>query len=69
MQERKSQLWSIEEDEKLKKIVAQGGSAGRASIALKRTEKSVREHARQLGCPFLTIAEARKKAAGVSPES
>jgi uncharacterized protein (DUF2147 family) len=53
--------WTVEEDEKLKAFLARGASIIRAAAALKRKKASVRERARKLGCPFPTLAEAKKK--------
>jgi GcrA cell cycle regulator len=52
--------WTAEEDEQLKAFVARGASIIRAAAALKRKKGSVRER-RKLGCPFPTLAAARKK--------
>jgi orotate phosphoribosyltransferase len=49
--------------ERLKALVASGASVVRAAAALKRKMHSVRDHARKLGTPFLTISAARKKLA------
>ena len=53
--------WTPEEDEQLKAFVARGASIIRAAAAFKRKKQSVRERARKLGCPFPTLAAARKK--------
>ena len=60
--------WTLEEDERLKTLAAQGASLVRVAAALKRRHDIVRERARKLGCPFPTHAEARKKWAD-SPNS
>jgi GcrA cell cycle regulator len=52
--------WTAEEDEQLKAFVARGASIIRAAAALKRKKGSIRERARKLGCPFPTLAAARK---------
>jgi GcrA cell cycle regulator len=56
----------VEEDERLRVFVAQGASIIRAAAAFKRKKESVRERARKLGCPFPTLAAARKKWANSS---
>jgi GcrA cell cycle regulator len=53
--------WTPEEDERLKEFVARGASDIRVAAAFKRKKGSVRERARRLGCPFPTLAAARKK--------
>jgi hypothetical protein len=55
--------WTTADDERIKALVAQGVSIVRAAAALKRKSNVVRSRARKLGCPFLTINEARKKRA------
>ena len=55
--------WTPEDDERIRHFVAQGASVMRAAAALKRKHHSVAERARKLGCPFQTIAAARKKRA------
>ena len=44
--------------------VAKSASALRAAAALRRTRLVVAKRARKLGCPFVTLTEARKKWAG-----
>jgi hypothetical protein len=51
------QVWTPEEDERLKELVAQGVSPMRASAALKRRLAMVRARARKLGCPFPVAAQ------------
>ena len=53
--------WTDEEIELLKKFVAKGCSALLAAAALKRSIKAVRVKARNLGIPFQSVREARKK--------
>jgi hypothetical protein len=53
--------WTAEENERLKRLVADGASAVRASGALNRTIISVRNQARKLGTPFPSVRNARKK--------
>jgi transposase-like protein len=56
--------WTPEDNERLKALVAQGASLVRAAAALKRKQATVRERAKKLGCPFPTVAVARKKWSG-----
>ena len=58
---RLSQPWTTEDDERIRSLAAQGASAVRASVALRRNKASVTGRARKLGCPFRTISAARKK--------
>jgi hypothetical protein len=44
----------------IRSLVAKGASSFRAAAALKRTRHSVKERARKLGCPLLSIAEMTK---------
>jgi hypothetical protein len=53
--------WTAEEDDRIRAFVAQGASANRASVSLKRKRHSVIQRARKLGCPFLRDTEQRKK--------
>jgi hypothetical protein len=53
--------WTAQECEKLKDLVQQGASAFRASAALHRSHASVRNKARELGCPFPLIRSLRAK--------
>jgi hypothetical protein len=55
------QPWTLEEDERIRSLVAKGASALRASAALKRNKHAVIARARKLGCPFPTVSAARKK--------
>jgi hypothetical protein len=59
--QRLSKPWTPEEDERIRSFAANGASALRASLALKRKKDSVTNRARKLGCPFQTISAARKK--------
>jgi hypothetical protein len=61
MPSRKSQLWTPEEDDQIRALVAKGASAFRAGAALKRSQFSVYERARKIGAPFPTISEIRKR--------
>jgi hypothetical protein len=44
--------WTAQECAKLKDLVQQGASSFRASVALHRSHASVRNKARELGCPL-----------------
>lgn len=48
----KKRVWTPEEIEQLKKMVAAGASAVRVSLALKRPTSSVKNRARDEGMPF-----------------
>jgi hypothetical protein len=61
MPSRQSQPWTVEEDDRLRALVARGASTFRASAALKRPSKSVYQRAQKLGCPFPTIAQSRTR--------
>jgi hypothetical protein len=58
------QPWSEEDIERLRQHIERGGSAPRAAIIFKRTERAVRAQAASLGLKFPTIRDLRKKAAG-----
>jgi hypothetical protein len=53
--------WTNEECERLIQFVNTGASAARASVALRRTMKSVQCQARKLGKPFPTLRAARRQ--------
>jgi hypothetical protein len=53
--------WTAEQDEKLLAMVADGSSAFKAAVVLKRGTDSVRSRAKKLGVSFPTVLEARKK--------
>jgi hypothetical protein len=53
--------WTIEEDERLRALVARGASVVKAAAALKRKIVSVRMRARALGCPFPPLRVVRQK--------
>lgn len=55
--------WTPEQNEKLKTVAAQGGSAVKAAAALGLTTLSVLTRARKLGIAFPTVREVRKKLA------
>ena len=54
-------IWTAEENERLKALVARDVSVLKAAAALKRTTVSVRNQARKLGTPFPPMKEYRKK--------
>jgi hypothetical protein len=56
-----SRSWTDEHVELLRSLVKKGASVARASVALKRTKASVRNKAREIGLPFATQKELRKK--------
>jgi hypothetical protein len=60
----RKRAWTTEDDERLRSHIARGGSAGRASVMLKRSEQSVRTRAAELGLKFPTIRELRARAGG-----
>ena len=53
-----------EDNERLKRLAAEGASAFRVAAALKRKVSVVRKHARQIGVTLPSIRETRKKLAG-----
>jgi hypothetical protein len=59
-------IWSIEEAERLRRHIIDGGSAARASAIFRRTVPAVREHARTLSLSFPTKAQLRRSV-GASP--
>jgi hypothetical protein len=60
----RKRAWTPDDDERLRSHIARGGSAGRASVMLKRSEQSVRTRAAELGLKFPTIRELRARAGG-----
>jgi orotate phosphoribosyltransferase len=46
--------------ETLRRLRAEGASVARVAVAIKRSEKFVREKARELGVPFPSVNEARR---------
>ena len=58
--------WTEEDIAKLKRLQASGASPARAAIALKRSRQYVKEKARALGVPFMTMRERRKRQAGTA---
>jgi GcrA cell cycle regulator len=55
----KYRVWSEEELDRLKAVVASGASALRASVILKRSLKQIKKKARELGVPFPSEADLR----------
>jgi hypothetical protein len=53
----------------LRHHIEQGGSVARAVSVFKRTEQSLRAHARDLGIRFPTIRELRDKAVGADKDA
>jgi hypothetical protein len=56
-----SRAWSDEDTALLKKLYASGASALRTSIALKRSKPYIMARARDLGIPFASIREVKKR--------
>jgi hypothetical protein len=56
-----SRRWTPQEIERLLQLVAEGASAARASVALKRSLATVRTKANALGTPFVPIRKSRKQ--------
>jgi GcrA cell cycle regulator len=56
--------WTEEDNERLKRLAAEGASALRVAAALKRKVSVVRQHARQIGLTLPSIRETRKKLTG-----
>jgi len=52
--------WTEEDTALLRRLVASGASAARASVAMKRNKRNLMIKARELGTPFLTLQERRK---------
>jgi hypothetical protein len=57
-------IWTPEDDERLKTMVASGVSLLKGAAALKCTMGAIQVRARRLGTPFPTIREVRKKITG-----
>lgn len=53
--------WNNEDLRRLAEIAAAGGTAVRAAAALKRRVVSCQQKARELGKPFKSVRDARKK--------
>lgn len=58
--------WTIEETERLRRHIMEGGSVGRAAVIFRRTVPAVRSYARTLDLSFPSIAQLRR-AGGVTP--
>ncbi len=56
--------WTKEENERLKRLVAEGASTFRVAAALKRKVSVVRRHARLIGVTLPSIRQTRKKLTG-----
>ncbi len=54
-----NKTWTPEQDAKLLDLISKGGTAARASAALKRTTVAVQTRARVLGKPFKSLRAAR----------
>jgi hypothetical protein len=53
--------WTPEDSEKLKALVRAGASPFRASVALSRSMKQVKNKARDLGCPFPSLRSVKAR--------
>ena len=62
-------IWTDIEVEHLKGLVAAGVSPSRAGVILKRTTMSVKSKARQMGTPFPSMLDERKKQRRASMKS
>jgi serine/threonine-protein kinase RIO1 len=58
-------VWTEEENDRLKAMVAKGVSIARASVAFQRSIISIRNQARKLGTPFPLTREVRQQYAAV----
>jgi hypothetical protein len=58
-------VWTEEDNERLKAMVAAGVSVARSAVAFRRSLVSVRNQARKLGTPFPYVREVRQKYSGV----
>lgn len=61
MRPQRKATWTAEDNERLKKMVANGVSVLRAAASFKCSMDAVRIQARKLGVPFPSVREARKK--------
>lgn len=61
MRPQRKASWTAEDNERLKKMVANGVPVLRAAASFKRSMDAVRIQARKLGTPFPSVREARKK--------
>lgn len=57
----RKKVWSENDAERLRALIASGASALRASVALKRSLSVTKLKARELGVPFPSEAELRAK--------
>jgi hypothetical protein len=53
--------WTEDEITKLKALVRAGASPFRVSVALGRSRAHIRAKAREIGCPFPSLREVKKK--------
>jgi GcrA cell cycle regulator len=53
-------VWTQDDDDKIREMVAKGASAMRIGVALKRKTAAVRVRARTLGCPLPTKFDLRR---------
>jgi orotate phosphoribosyltransferase len=51
---------SDEAIETLRRLRSEGASVARVAVAIKRSEKFVREKAREMGIPFPSVREAKR---------
>ena len=58
--------WTPEDDERIRRLVANGVSINRAAAAFNRTRGSVYDRARKIGCPFPLLAETLKKSKDIA---
>jgi hypothetical protein len=58
--------WTLEDDERIRKFVAESVSINRAAAVFNRSRGSVYDRARKNGCPFPLLAETIKKAKAVA---
>jgi hypothetical protein len=56
--------WTEEDNERLKRLAAEGASAFRVAAALKRKVSVVRRHAKLIGLTLPSVRETRKKLTG-----
>jgi hypothetical protein len=64
----RNKRWTDDDTERLKTVIANGTSVVRAEAIFECSIASIRQRARELGTPFPTTSEARKKYAD-SPSS
>jgi hypothetical protein len=68
MRPQRKASWTAEDNERLKKMVANGVPVLRAAASFKCSMDAVRIQARKLGTPFPSVREARKKYADTSSD-